>query len=220
MRTDVSIRAAALADAGFLSEAILAAEMSGTDRAGLATLFGLSTSKVRELVLRMLEEEVDGCEFSVSSFLLACAGEKPLAAVGGWVEGRAEGMPSSLLRSNLIGFTFPQASMQVLAQHRDAVRGVRIERERDTLQIEYVYVRPDRRGHDLAGRLIRAHLAQARQQKGVHKAQVQVFADNAPAIRSYQRLGFATTRAYRSDDPDTIRLLPWNEKLLMERELN
>ena len=220
MKADYTIRAATMEDVDFLSETILAAEMSGTDRAGLATLFDLTTDQAKDLVVRMLEEEIDGCELSVSSFLVACADDQPVAAVGGWVEGRMEDMPSSLLKSNLIGFTFPKESMQALAERRGAVRGIQIERERDALQIEYVYVRPEHRGNDLAGRLVRAHFAQASDQPGVHKAQVQVFADNASAIRSYERLGFTTARSYRSKDPDTLRFLPWNEKLLMERTLN
>lgn len=219
MKAGVSIRQADMADVGFLSEAILAAEMSGTDRAGLATLFGISIDRARELIVRMLEEEIDGCELSVSSFLVAVIDEQPVGAVGSWVEGR-EDMPSSLLKSNLIGFIYPQESLRSLASYREAVRSIQIEREKDSLQIEYVYVQPGHRGNDLAGQLIRAQFARAERYEGVHKAQVQVFADNAAAIRTYTRLGFVTTRTYKSIDPQTLQLLPWNEKLLMERELN
>ena len=220
MKPGYTIRVASSADIDFLAEAIMAAEHSGTEGAGLAMLFDLTSEQAVDLVVRMLEEEIDGCELSVSSFLIACVGTEPVVAVGGWVEGRAEDMPSSLLKSNLIGFTFPKESMEALAGHRGAVRGIQIERERDALQIEYVYVRQEHRGNDLAGQLIKAHIDCTKGDADLRKAQVQVFADNVAAIRSYERLGFTAVRSYRSDDPDTLRYLPWNEKLLMERTLN
>lgn len=212
------VRRAVSADNAFLVEAIISAEKSNTPRLGLATLFGSTEEEVRKLVERMLEEEVDGCEFSTSSFMVAEVGGKPVAAVAGWVEGAGEEeMPSALLKANLIGYTFPAERMQQLRANAAVITGIQIPREEGCLQIEYVHVDPGYRGKGLAGRLIKAHFAGA---TGAGKAQVQAFADNAVAIGLYERLGFKIVRTFASSDPRTIVFMPYTEKVLMERDID
>jgi ribosomal protein S18 acetylase RimI-like enzyme len=211
----ITIRSATLADVPFLVEAIVSAEKSNSPRMGLATLFAQSEERTRELIAAMLEEEVDGCEFSVSSFLIAEVAGSPAAAVAGWIEGQEEDMPSGLLKANLIGFTFPAASVVALREKGPIISGVQIEREKGTLQIEYVHVDPMHRGKGLAAALINAHIARSE----VSKVQVQAFADNEVAIRLYRRLGFEETRTYTSTHPDTLHYLPHQSKILLERHL-
>lgn len=207
------IRTAANGDVPFLVEAIVSAEKSNTDRFGLATLFHQSEPDTRRLIAAMLEEEVDGCEFSISSFLMAEVDGKPAAAVAGWVEGAEDDMPSGLLKANLIGYTFPTDRVVALREKGPVIHGIQIEREKGALQIEYVHTDPAYRGNGLAGALIRAHIARA----GARKAQVQAFSDNRVAIGLYQRLGFSITRTFTSTHPDTILYMPHHEKVLMER---
>ncbi len=215
---NVTVRRAVAGDNAFLVEAIISAEKSNTSRLGLATLFGSNEEEVRKLVERMLEEEVDGCEFSTSSFMVAEVGGKPVAAVAGWVEGAGEEeMPSALLKANLIGYTFPAERMQQLRANAAVITGIQIPREEGSLQIEYVHVDPAHRGKGLAGRLIDAHIAAA---AGATKAQVQAFADNAIAIGLYERLGFRIVRTFASSDPRTILFMPYTEKVLMERDID
>ncbi|MBP7515419.1 MAG: GNAT family N-acetyltransferase [Flavobacteriales bacterium] len=215
---NVVVRRAVAGDNAFLVEAIISAEKSNTSRLGLATLFGSTEEEVRVLVERMLEEEVDGCEFSTSSFLVAEVDGKAVAAVAGWIEGAGEDeMQSTLLKANLIGYTFPAERIQELRTNATVITGIQIPREKDSLQIEYVHVDPAHRGKGLAGRLISAHLAAA---AGAAKAQVQAFADNAVAIGLYERLGFRIVRTFASSDPRTILFMPYTEKVLMERDID
>ena len=72
MSEEIKTRKATLNDVDFLVDTIVAAEKSGTDNFGLAKLFELSEDEMRSYIKAMLEEEVDGCEFSVSSFYLKC----------------------------------------------------------------------------------------------------------------------------------------------------
>ena len=91
------IRDANIDDAPFLVDTIIEAEKSGTSILTYTTIFGLSESDARKYITLMFEEEIDGCEFSISSFLITEYNGKPVAAVGGWVEGVAEDMPSKVL---------------------------------------------------------------------------------------------------------------------------
>lgn len=211
----ITIRSATLADVPFLVETIVSAEKSNSPRMGLATLFEQSEERTRELIAAMLEEEVDGCEFSVSSFLIAEVAGSPAAAVAGWIEGQEDDMPSGLLKANLIGFTFPAAGVAALREKGPIISGIQIEREKGALQIEYVHVDPEQRGKGLAAALIDAHIARCE----VPKVQVQAFADNVVALRLYRKLGFEETRTYTSTHPDTLHYLPHHSKVLLERHI-
>ena len=109
MSEEIKIRQATLDDVEFLVDTIVAAEKSGTNNLGLAKLFELTESEMRTYIKVMLEEEIDGCEFSVSSFLVAEHKEKVVSAFAGWVEGQNEdGLPSAILKSNLVGYCLPK----------------------------------------------------------------------------------------------------------------
>lgn len=216
----IVLRPADQRDLSFLVEAIISAEKSGTAHLGLATLFGLTEEQVRPLVGAMLQEEVDGCELSVSSFLVAEVDGAPAAALAGWVEGAEDGPASGLVKANLIGATYPAEALATLRTKAPLLSGVRIDREMHTLQIEYVHVDASYRGLGLTTRLIEAQVRRAaRSAAPPTKAQVQVFANNAVARRVYERSGFTTVRAFTAADPAVADLLPFHEKLLMERML-
>ena len=212
---------AGMTDIPFLVETVLEAERSGTERIGLARVFGIKEEELPALVRSMFLAEVGGCEFSVSSFRVARENGVAIAAVAGWIEGMAEdGIPSQLLRSNLIGFTFPKEAMAVLRTHAKALADMRLDRDTGKLQIEYLHVAPEHRRKGLAAQLIRLHIQQATAAKARPTAvQLQVYANNLPAITLYRSLGFRTVKRSRSDHPGIQQLLPFHEKLVMEREL-
>lgn len=212
------LRKATLQDAEFIAEVIIGAEKSNSKNLGLATLFDLQESDVKDLIVEMLEEEIDGCEFSVNSFLLIEYFEKPVAAVGGWVESLDEGIPSKVLKSNLVSFTFPKESIKYLHNHADIISDIQIEREKFSLQIEYVFVDKNHRGKRLAEKLINAHIAEAQAiYPELNKVQVQVFKNNSAAIKLYERIGFKTSKVYTSNNDEILEFLPFNQKLLMEK---
>lgn len=67
-----------------------------------------------------------------------------MAAFAGWVECCNEDeMPSSLLKSNLIGYVLPQECQMRLRDPADVVRPLQTEREVGTYQLEYSYTLPE-----------------------------------------------------------------------------
>lgn len=219
MMSEVAIRKASAKDIGFLVDTIVAAEKSGTDNFGLAKLFELSEEDMRHLLSEMLEEEIDGCELSVSSFIVADHDGEAMAAFAGWIEGQNEdGLPSSILKSNLIGFVIPKDNLVKSQSKSDIVRPLQIEREVGTYQLEYSYTKPNHRGKDLMGRIIDEHIKLATE-SNVLKIQVHVFANNLPAIRTYEKKGFVVTKEFVSNDPLSSQYFPSNKELLMEKFL-
>jgi ribosomal protein S18 acetylase RimI-like enzyme len=219
--TDYIIRKATKADVGFLIEAIIQAEKGNKDTLGLSTLFELTENEVRSYLKSMLEEEVDGCEFSISSFLIAEYDGSPCAAVGGWIEGEnVEHMTSSILKANLLGFSIPNGKIRNIHSKSDLIKDILIERELGTLQIEYVYVDKKHRGKNLSKALIHAHIqACINQNPNIKYIQVQVFANNEPAVKLYLGLGFKVMRSFDSYNDQILKYLPGKSKLLMQKPI-
>jgi acyl carrier protein len=197
--TAQSIREATIDDVEFLADAISSAEKSGTDRLGLAALCGLTEEQLRHLLVAMLLEEIDGCEFSVSSFLIAELAGEPAAAVAGWIEGLPDEVPSMILKANLLAFTFPAESIVTLRAHSTALKDLQIERELGALQIEYVYVVEAHRGAGLAKKLIERQIERSLSLlPALRKGQVQLFSNNiaAKALPVPSAHGTATYGSY------------------------
>ncbi|MCJ7448009.1 MAG: GNAT family N-acetyltransferase [Bacteroidales bacterium] len=220
MDTNYSIRRATIKDVTFLADVIIGAEKSLTENIGLATVFELSEERLRQLIIAMLEEEVDGCEFSISSFFVTCYKEKPVAAIGGWLECYYDNMPSSLIKSNLIGFVFPRENILKAQEKSDIIKGLQFEREKGTYQLEYGYVAPNHRGKEIFNQLMKIHLDYAKQlDPNVKKAQTQAFENNKSAIITLEQIGFRFVKKFVSQNKDILNYMPFNVKVLMEKSI-
>ncbi len=229
MSEGIKIRRATINDVDFLVDTIVAAEKSGTDNFGLAKLFELSEGEMRSYIKAMLEEEVDGCEFSVSSFLVAEHQGRVVSAFAGWMEGQnEEGLSSAILKSNLLGYCLPMKNVVKSQTKSDVVRHLQIEREEGTYQLEYSYTLPEYRGKGIMKDIINMHIIDCQQNTppiqphrnqdgGIRKIQVHVFANNEAAIGTYKRCGFEITKEFNSNNPLVEQYFPYHTILLMER---
>ena len=213
------LRQATLDDVDFIATTIIEAEKSSTDKIGPANYFELSESDYREYLIRMLEEEIDGCELSVSSFVLAEYDGKVIAARGGWMEGdNEEHLPSSMLKSNLFAFVLPKENLLKGQNKYGIVKDILIERDMGTYQFENSYTDPEFRGLHIMAELDNYHVERARE-KGAKKIQVVVCRENEKALKARQRSGFKTVKIYTSHHPQIREYYPDNTLLLMEKVL-
>lgn len=221
MDTEYEIRQATIKDVDFLADVIIGAEKSFTNNLGLAKFFELSEEEVKKYIVAMLEEEVDGCEFSVSSFFIAFYGEKPVGAVGGWMEGYHNDMSSNILKSNLIKFVFPKESVIKAQAKLEMIKEMlQIERPMGTYQIEYGYVDNEHRGKRLTDRLMEAHRVKANQlDPNVTVMQVSCFETNQTSIKMHQKNGFLVVKKYVCDNQDIFYYMPHNVKVLLEKAI-
>lgn len=215
---DYIFRKATLDDIGFLTEVVIAAEKSGSDKLSYATLFGISDEQAKKNIAAMFDEEIEGCELSVDSFVIAEYNGEAVAAFGAWIEGVDDETPSKILKSNLIGYTFGREAVEYLKTKAHLIKDLITEREPNALQFEYLFVSDAHRGKNLSNRIIQEleKLAKERYPQ-LQKAQVQLYANNTSAIKVYERNGFAVASSHRSDDPETLDYLPFNEKIIMEK---
>jgi hypothetical protein len=213
------LRNASIQDIPFLVDTIIEAEKSGTNTLTYCTIFGLTEEEARKYIAEMLLEEVDGCELSISSFLLAEINGEIAASVCAWVEG-VDSIPSTVLKGNLLNFTLPAKSIERAVALNHLVRELHIEYIPNTIQIGLVYVSLKYRGQNLVSVLIDEQVSRLTKKKpNVTYIYVQVFGNNLPAIRAYEKAGFKTTHVKQSSDMQILSYMPSNKKILMKRVL-
>jgi ribosomal protein S18 acetylase RimI-like enzyme len=214
-----SIRNATLSDIAFLTDAVIAAEKSGTETLSYCTIFGLTEIEARKYVAEMFMEEIDGCELSVSSYLVAESENKVVAAVGAWVEG-VEGMPSSILKGNLLNYTLPKHCIEKAAGLNHLSKELQLTYIHNSIQIGIVYVHESFRGLGLANILIEEQLRKLKQlSPEINEAYLQVFGNNTAGIRSYKKLDFGIYEEKFSDKAEIETYFPGRHKILMVRKL-
>ncbi|MBP5796963.1 MAG: GNAT family N-acetyltransferase [Bacteroidales bacterium] len=213
------IRPATLDDVEFIATTIIEAEKSSTDKIGPANYFEVSEEDYRRYLILMLEEEIDGCEISISSFVVAEYAGEVIAARGGWLEGDNEDhAPSSLLKSNLFAYFLPRENLMKGQSKYDIVKDIMIEREMGTYQLENSYTKAAFRGLHIMGLLDSYHINIAIK-KGVKKIQAHVSKDNIKSLRACERSGFHVVRYFTSHHPQVKDYYPDDTMVLLERIL-
>lgn len=216
--SDYTIRNAEKKDIPFIAHAIIAAEKGRSDKLSFSTLFNLPENEVKQLIIVMLEEEVDGCELSLSSFLVIDNNNEPIAACSTWIEGFGENMPSKILKSNLILNTFGKESIEFFKTKANIVKDILMEREPLTLQLEYLYITDKHIGKGLDSEFILKSQQKALESfPALQKIQGQLFKNNIFAIIALRKKNFNIARSCKSDNAEILNYLPFNEKLLMEK---
>jgi hypothetical protein len=214
------IRRAENKDIPFLATAIIAAEKGRSDKMSFSTLFNLTEEKVKELIIKMLEEEIDGCELSVSSFLVADFEHAPIAAFGAWIEAFDGNMPSKILKSNLILNTFDKESIEYFKTKASIIKDILIEREPLTLQLEYIYIADKHIGKGLDNEfIIKSEQLALDSYPALEKVQGQLYKNNILAIIALRKKNFNIAKSTKSNNPEILDYLPFSEKLLMEKKL-
>lgn len=216
-----SFRRANLSDVKFITKAILEAEKGNSKKVGIANLSNLSEKEFSSLLVNILEEEIDGCEFSIRSFLIAEFKDEPVATFAGWVESRNEDeLPSLTLKSNLLGFYLPKENLNILFNNSAALKELQLNRKPSLLQFEYAFVQPKHRGKNLIQQIIHKIIDREKQKfPEVSIAQVQLYANNYPAISAYSKMGFVEVDRRTTENEIIADLLPHNAKILMEKRL-
>lgn len=212
------IRKAEVKDIPFLADAVIAAEKGSSDKLSFATLFNLPEEKIRTLLIAMFEEEIDGCEFSLSSFLVAESQGEYAGALCAWIEGFEGSMLSAILKSNLILHTFPKESFEFFRTVSPIIKDILIDREPLTLQLEYMHITDKYVGMGIDLALLTRNEENAlAKYPALKKSQCQVYKNNIFGIKISLKNGFKIIKSYKSDNDDIFDYLPFNEKLLMEK---
>lgn len=211
------IRAAENKDIDFLVDTIIEAEKSGSDIISYCSIFEIEERFLRKILKEMLQEEVEGQEICIKSFLVAEEKGKAIAAIAAWVEEKEE-IPSHILKANLLSFYIPKENLILAREKSELINSTHIEREKGTLQIESAFVLLGYQGKGIIKQLINAQIVRFKTQK-LKKAQIIVVNNNEKAIRAYKKLGFHRVFEKTSNNPDILSILPAESNALLEKIL-
>lgn len=215
----LTIRQASLNDVEFIATTIIEAEKSSTDKIGPANHFEISEEDYKKYLIQMLEEEIDGCELSISSYVVAEYEGIVIAARGGWLEGDNEDKASSsVLKSNLFAYYLPKELLLKAQSKYDIVKDIMIERDMGVYQFENSYTSPAFRGYHIMALLDSWHIKRAAEM-GAKKVQVVVCKGNEKALKARRRSGFHTVKSFTSHHPLIMEYYPDDTLLLMERDI-
>ncbi len=209
------IRPAELKDIPFLVKTIIEAEKAGTDVLSYTTIFKLTEDETVVAITEMLEQEVDDCEFSVNSFIIAEIDGHPVGALSTWIEG-ADDMPSSILKGNLLRFCIPSANFNHAVSLYGLLNEVNIDKEKGTRQFGLASVSEEARGRGIISRLFDYALKMDSENDASLEVYLQVFANNAAGIKAYSRYGFEIIETKTCENLEILSYLPSNEKYLMK----
>jgi hypothetical protein len=216
---DLTIRQANIKDVPFLVDTIIEAEKSGTDILTYSTIFGLSEEESRKYIADMLFEDVNGCELSISSYLVAEKNSKIIAALSAWIEG-SEGVPAFILKGNLLNFILPRKCIERAAQIHEIISDLNIDYIPGTIQIGGGYVSKENRGNNLLGLLIKEKIMLLSQiRPDISEIYDQIFDCNIPALKTDEKLNFKIVMVKESFRENITQYLPSDKKILVKKEL-
>lgn len=224
MRIDPSkyvIRPATLNDIDFLAETVIQSEKSSSGMCGMANFFAVTENEMRSYIKQAFEEEVDGCELSVTSFIVVEYEGKVVGAMGGWLEGDNEdNMPSSLLKSNLLMYVMPREKILKSQENAAVIKDLNVEKEMGAYQLEYSYVLPEHQGQLLTMSLGEKHIERARNiEPPVKKVQTHAFEGNKVIVLMNKITGYKITKRLVANNPRILEFYPFDTLLLFEKEL-
>jgi len=211
---EYTLREADSNDIDFIVEAIIEAEKSGSDIFSYSKVFNLSEAELKDIFRLMLLEEISGCEFSVSSYIVAETNKGLAGAIGAWVENKEN--PSSFLKSNLLSYYLPKSSIIYASNEAKLTSELVIDHVHGALSLVIVYITPEHRGKHLFELLTNEHI---KRNTGIRELSIQVMSNNLYAIRAYERYGFRKSYVMKSENEKLKQFLPYNEKILMKKSL-
>ncbi len=207
-------------DIDFIVEAIIEAEKSGTNRLSYSTVFDYNFDQVNELIKNALLEDIPGHELSLSGFILAYINNEHAGAVCSWIEA-VEEIPSAVIKANVLYYFLGQETILKASPKAKFIETLNISRDAGTLQIESVYVCNKYRGLGVSNKLILEHIKDAiRVGNSFSKVQIHVAETNDAAIKSYLKLGFKTKIRKKCEDPDILKILPSDTRIMMELDIH
>jgi hypothetical protein len=213
------IRPATIKDIPFLADTIIEAEKAGTDILSWSTIFGLTEAETRKYISVMLSEEVDGCELSVSSFLVAEINGQVVAALSAWIEGK-NNESSIQLKGNLLSYVLPRDCIIRASAIYPVIQEVHIDYIPGSIQKGAGYIVRDFRNKNLFQILTNEIIERLlKSDPNIAQAYTQIYGCNIPAIKANEKIDFKIVMEKQSSNEEILRYLPSNRKLLLKREL-
>ena len=214
MIKEIKIRKATIKDSDFIIESIIEAEKNNTNILSYSKIFNLKISQVKEVLKKTLHMNIDGCELSISSYLIGYIKNEPVASIGAWIEGYG-GLPSSTIKGNLLFKSMPLSSIKHAKNIFTVTSKLYTEYFTNTFCIGIVYIKKKYRGHGIFKKVLDAHLKKNKIKEKKIDTYIHVFSNNIMAIKTYKKNGFIMIKELKSNNPEVKKYLPYNYKQVL-----
>ena len=163
----------------------------------------------------MLSKDLDGCELSKSSYILAVINNQPVASIGAWIESK-NGLPSKTIKGNLLLNVMPKEALEKAKKISPMLSDMHLDYIEGYLCLGIVYIKPEYRGLGILKGLLIEQIKKNNLSLNTNKICVQVFCNNLIAIKAYEKLGFTESKVATSNNKLIMNYLPFNKKIIMK----
>jgi hypothetical protein len=216
---EITYRKADIRDIDFIIDCITEAEKSGTAIIANAEIFGYSETEYRQVLRKILEEDVPGSEYCCDSFFLALDTEQPVGGFAMWLEGEGS-QSSNMLKASLLSFIVGVDKWKKAQPVLSLISSVMIPRSPNTFQIDAGYVIPPYRGMRISPMMnhfaIRYYM---KKYPEILKIQTSCIIENEKSIKTLQHAGFVITKQSHSDNPEIKNYIPGTGFCQLEMEV-
>jgi len=216
MNNDVIIRPATANDIDFVLEAIVESEKSGSNVISSCNIFGLTEEKFKEIIKKVLRENVPNYDYYLSGFIIAEKYGEYVGAMCSWIEA-ADEISSGVIKTTLLYPFFDKDKIKEISKNTRVIRGLTVNREPGALQLENDYIREPYRRQGVFTRLIKENILRNKKEHNeIEKAQVTLFKANFKSLNVHIKLGFEIVEEKHVDDPEIFKFFPFDTKVLLE----
>jgi len=213
---EINFRKATEKDIKFIVKCIIAAEKNNSKIFSYNTIFGLEEKSAYKFISKMLLMKVDGCELSITSYIIATFKKKPIGAMGAWIE-PIEGIPSKTIKGNLLFKVVPKENLLKSRNILNLLNQLYIDYVKDSMCVGITYIDERYRGLGILKMLLDKQAKKLFSNNGKKDVYVQVFSNNTQAIKAYEKLGFLTIKISETKNENILKYLPSNKKFLMKK---
>ena len=157
---------------------------------------------------------VDGCELSISSYLIGFIENKPVASIGAWIEGKT-GLPSSTIKGNLLFKSMPANSIKYAKSIFNITSKLYTEYLLNSFCIGVVFIKKKYRGYGIFEKILEIHINNNKIFERKLNTYVHVFSNNISAIKTYEKNGFVMIKELESNNDEIKEYLPFHKKQIL-----
>ncbi len=212
----IKFRTAEINDIPFVIEAIFESEKSGSDTISSCNIFELTQDSFRSILTEVLKQDIENYDYYLSGFLIAEFDGEFIGALGSWLEA-PDDTASGMIKASVLFQYLDKSKLKSFSTNTRIVKGLGLNREKNTLQLEHGYVREQYRRQGVFTSLLKQSILRNYDKYGViEKVQGILFKANYKSYNAHLKFGYEVAEEKQVDDPEILKFFPYNAKVLME----
>ena len=212
----LTIRQATIEDIPFVIETIFESEKSGSNVISSCKIFELSEDQFSAMLTEVLKQDLENYDYYLSGFIIAELDGEYVGALGSWYEA-PDGTASGMIKATVLYQYLDKTKIKSIGTNTRVVKGLALNRDKDTLQLEHGYVREKFRRQGVFSKLLAENIIRNyKRHNGFDKVQGIIFRDNYKSFNAHLKFGYKVVDEKKVDDPEILKFFSYNTKVLVE----